>query len=179
MNDAPEYRTPSQHRQMLCDAAQPADQDIRQERFDAAISALLQAEEYQTLFMKHWRSGRPSDGIALRENLHSIPELHACGNRACFLGHLSLTVMWQQVFGLPSPLGEPAGGHALSAPEMIMSYLMIPYEDAYGLIYGNIGINQFGRTGWSHYYNRSWGDVRPEDVIAKLKELRSLSYDFS
>ena len=84
-------------------------------------------------------------------------ELHACGNTACFAGHLALSHEFQDAGGLVSETGAPIFNDLLEA-SAVAEYFDIPYELARDLTLPN-----------KDFYPVDFEDVKPEHVIEKLE----------
>lgn len=110
-------------------------------------------------------------------------EMHACGNSACFAGWVAVSPEFRADGGY-AEMGEPVivdgkdpyGISTLSGSLAIAHWLEIPSRTARSLVYGDLNHeypspdeNLPGH--FSHYYGKSWGDITPDDVIAKLRRL--------
>jgi hypothetical protein len=84
-------------------------------------------------------------------------ELHACGNTACFAGHLALSPEFQKAGGSVSKIGAPVFNGLLEA-SAVAEYFGITYEMAEDLTLP-------GRD----FYPVKFRDVEPEHVIEKLE----------
>ena len=84
-------------------------------------------------------------------------ELHACGNTACFAGHLALSPEFQDAGGSVSKIGAPMFNGVRYA-EAVAEYFDLPYELA-----GNLTLPG------GDFYPVKFRDVKPEHVIEKLE----------
>ena len=86
-------------------------------------------------------------------------ELHACGNTACFAGHLALSPEFQKAGGSVCKIGAPMFNGVRYA-EAVAEYFDIRYELAKDLT-----LPLPGRD----FYPVRFEDVKPEHVIKKLE----------
>ena len=92
-------------------------------------------------------------------------ELHACGNTACFAGHLALSHEFQKAGGSVSKIGAPVFNGVCYA-EAVAEYFDIPHELAGDLTLPN-----------RDFYPVKFRDVEPEHVIEKLEMILDGYYE--
>ena len=113
--------------------------------------------------MLEWQSTSDSGSIVFNEQ-----EFHQCGNTACFAGHIAISPEFHADGGDVTPPGAPFfksvhGEYAISA------WLERGLELAESLVYGDCDQRLLSPDTFSCFYNKRWGDVTSEDVIAKLQ----------
>ena len=92
-------------------------------------------------------------------------ELHACGNTACFAGHLALAPEFQKAGGSVSITGAPSFNGLLEA-SAVAEYFDITYKLA-----GKLTLD------YLHFYPVDFEDVKPEHVIEKLEMILDGYYE--
>ena len=92
-------------------------------------------------------------------------ELHACGNTACFAGHLALSPEFQKAGGSVGKMGAPVFNGVRYA-EAVAEYFDIPYEMARDLTLPR-----------RNFYPVDFEDVKPEQVIEKLEMILDGYYE--
>lgn len=88
-------------------------------------------------------------------------ELHACGNTACFAGYVALSPEFHEDGGRINPDGAPFLPRCDAGPSTIAKWLGVSIDIATGLTSCDNG----------SFYPVPWYAVKPQHVIAKLKEL--------
>lgn len=132
-------------------------------RIKHAIKLMKKAKN---LNMVEWQNHEDSGGLA-----HSVKELHACGNSACFAGYVGISKPFKKAGGRVNSLGDPLF-NTQSGSLAISDYFDISYDLADNFVSG-------GEFEWkddvyvSKFYNKQWKDVTPEDVIKKLEMVLS------
>lgn len=152
------------------------------ENIKKAIAVMERAKERDSLNMITWRSINPTLTLLQRSHYshaRSEEEFHACGNTACFAGHLAISPEWIkdgggcEYNGMPNLAviegdytdrilhGEYAVAHWLGVDILVASNL----------------IHQKGLYGIHPVYKTMWGDVTADHVIKALNELIELGDD--
>ena len=132
------------------------------ERIQAAI-AMMKDVTHRHFNMTNWQNKGNSyvPRIAQTES-----ELHACGNTACFAGHLALSPEFQKAGGSVSKIGAPVFNGVRYA-EAVAEYFDIPHELAGDLTLPN-----------RDFYPVRFEDVKPEHVIEKLEMILDGYYEY-
>ena len=103
-------------------------------------------------------------------------ELHTCGSKACFAGHLGISPEWIADGGGIDDCGVPENDNHYGASS-IAQWLGVEYNTASALIMGRRSAyhERTQRLADEHcrFYGKRWGDVDADDVIAKLKMILS------
>ena len=107
----------------------------------------------------------------------TIKNLHTCGNTACFIGYMVLTPLWKEFF--KNTLGKyyyfsisgsyMRGYCEVYSERSLAMFLGVREELAYDFIYGDIECYRELEADFSKFYGKPFGEVEPEDVIAKLE----------
>lgn len=110
-----------------------------------------------------------SDSDELDRMPDSIAEFHACGNRACFAGWMSMSPLWVSLFG-KYEAGGMEMARFLSGKER-GEYTPVPYcvvnlASAFVFGYPVDGSEDVGD--FSSFYQALWSDVTIDDVLEKL-----------
>jgi len=123
------------------------------ERIKSAITMMKRAIP-RYFDMTNWQNEPQGHIIQIAQ---TESELHACGNTACFAGHLALSPEFQKAGGSVCKIGAPMfNGDRYG--EAVAKYFDIPYELAKDLTLP-------GRD----FYPVRFEDVKPEHVIEKLE----------
>jgi len=104
--------------------------------------------------MTHWQI-KPHGHI--KQIAKTESKLHACGNTACFAGHLALSPEFKKAGGSVCPVGSPVF-NGVRLVEAVAEYFDIPYELA-----GDLTLPD------RDFYPVRFEDVKPEHVIEKLE----------
>lgn len=135
------------------------------ENMNSAIAIMIRAKEHNSIDMDFWQK-KNADKVVTTET-----ELHACGNTACFAGHVAVSPEFKLSGGTAcrlngSPEFDRGRGH-----EAIQFWLEITEGEAECLVYGALESTDTGES-YSHYYNKLWNEVTADDVLVKLYELK-------
>ena len=133
----------------------------------AAIAIMERAKDANSLFMPYWQSS--PDSKWRKHPAFDETELHACGNKACFAGHIAVSPEFHASGGYCTEDGEPLL-RGMSPVQSIAVWLDIPYALASDFIFGDL-IHPDGNSYYSRFYDKIWRNVTPDDVIAKLQSL--------
>lgn len=87
--------------------------------------------------------------------------LHACGNKACFAGYIAVSPEFKADGGKSSWSGAPRLTPGDNATDSISKWLDIDLDLAESFVFGDSDT----------FYPVPWTEVKPQHVIAKLKEL--------
>lgn len=135
------------------------------EHMNSAIAIMLRAKEHNSIYMDFWQR-KKSGQVVFTES-----ELHACGNTACFAGHVAISDEFQKAGGTVCRYnGRPILG-TYHGEEALSLWLGITYEEADSLVQGDLSRTEEGKV-YSDYYNKLWYDVTADDVLIKLYELK-------
>jgi hypothetical protein len=134
---------------------------MNRERIQAAI-AMMKRVIAPYFDMTTWQNEPHGHIIQIAQ---TEPELHGCGNTACFAGHLALSPEFQDAGGLVSKIGAPIF-NGVRFVEAVSEYFDIPYELA-----GDLTLP--GRD----FYQVCFEDVKPEHVIEKLEMILDGYYE--
>lgn len=151
---------------------------MNQSNIRYAIRKMVEAEEYNALHMCNWQQSSLSMGSEPSGRLaRTLPELHRCGNKACFAGTLAISKRWRETGGQLSSISAVPGfskpdGELLSGASAIAYFLGIDTNLANRLIYGTGG-RCLSPSDYSDFYGCTWNDVTPRMVIAKLEAILS------
>ena len=126
---------------------------MNRERIQDAIT-MMKDVTHRHFNMTNWQNEPQGHIIQIAQ---TESELHACGNTACFAGHLALSPEFQDAGGLVSKIGAPMFNGVRYA-EAVAEYFDIPYELAGDLTLRN-----------RDFYPVRFKDVKPEHVIEKLE----------
>lgn len=140
------------------------------QNIDKAIAIMQRAEAAQSFNLTHWQSNHVGHVTPVRETsaVTSEEELHRCGNKACFAGHIAISKEFQEDLGCVSELGYPII-LGRSASDAIAYWLGIDPLIASHMVYYGQNENK------NHFlYGRKWYDVEPKDVIRVLNELKEI-----
>lgn len=140
------------------------------ENIDKAIAIMERAKASNGVSMRRWQETK---------GIHVLPvkteeELHACGNKACLAGWIAVSPEWkafggESLDGEPVLHGEPYANGALGKWWEVSSAL------TGGLIYPDPCLNYVYDTEDAHpIYGKPWGDIKADDVIRILQELREI-----
>lgn len=128
---------------------------------EKAISIMRRAD--RAVYMPEWQEGVVF-GV---EPAMTEAQLHACGNRACFAGHVAVSPEFQADGGKLSRLGVPMF-NGRTGSRAIAQWLGIDSDEAEGLVDG-----YYGDEAEDAYYGKPLAAVTAEDVIDKLEQLLS------
>lgn len=152
------------------------------ENIKKAIAIMERAKERGSLCMLTWRAVDPSLTALQRANYtcaRTEEQFHACGNTACFAGHLAIAPEWIKDGGGCEYNGMPKFtvtkgdfvDYVLYAEHSVAHWLGIDVLIASNLIHHK-GIHD------NHpVYKTNWGRVKADHVIAALNELAELGND--
>ena len=126
---------------------------MNRERIQDAIT-MMKDVTHRHFDMTNWQKDPHGHIIQIAQ---TESELHACGNTACFAGHLALSPEFKKAGGSVSKIGGPVFNGLLET-SAVAEYFGIPYELARGLTLP-------GRD----FYPVRFEDVKPEHVIKKLE----------
>ena len=125
-----------------------------------AIDVMKKAREANSLDMINWQSYK-----AHSKKCESVDELHACGNKACFAGHIALCDEFKADGGSVGWAGMPEI-RDLTAEYAISDWLGITRKTASMFVYGDRPNMDAG--GMCYFYKKAWCDITADDVIEKL-----------
>lgn len=133
------------------------------ENIKLAIQVMGRAEKHDSVNMCSFQSRK-----SWKEEYYCKTEeqLHACGNKACFAGHLAVSPEFQKLGVFVNEWGGVSFGSNDDA-EALMFLLGIDANIAESLIYGDIDEDER----YSVFYGKVWDEVTARDVINKLEEL--------
>ena len=134
---------------------------MNRERIQAAIAMMKRAIP-RYFNMSNWQNERPGHIMQIAQ---TESKLHACGNTACFAGHLALSPEFKKAGGLAYGTGAPKFNN-FSGSFAVAEYFDIPYELA-----GDLTLP--GRD----FYPVCFEDVKPEHVIEKLEMILDGYYE--
>jgi len=134
---------------------------MNRERIQSAITMMKRAIP-RYFDMTNWQNEPHGHIIQIAQ---TESELHACGNTACFAGHLALSPEFQDAGGLVSETGAPIFNDLLEA-SAVAEYFDIPHELAGDLTLPN-----------RDFYPVKFRDVKPEHVIEKLEMILDGYYE--
>ena len=134
---------------------------MHHERIQDAIT-MMKDVTHRHFNMTGWQS---KDHSYVSRIVQTESELHACGNTACFAGHLALSPEFQDAGGSVSKIGAPMFNGVRYA-EAVAEYFDIPYELA-----GNLTLPG------GDFYPVKFRDVKPEHVIEKLEMILDGYYE--
>ena len=126
---------------------------MNRERIRDAIT-MMKDVTHRHFDMANWQN---KDHSYVSRIVQTESELHACGNTACFAGHLALAPEFQKAGGSVSKTGAPVFNGLLEA-SAVAEYFDIPYELARDLTLPR-----------RNFYPVCFEDVKPEHVIEKLE----------
>lgn len=134
------------------------------ENIDKAIAIMERAKARDSVFMVTFQS--PKDGITFAE---TEEELHACGNTACFAGHIAISPEWLRTSGHYAVDGRPRTPSSPGRPEhAIAEWLGIHIDVAESFIYGT-PLPSSGKV-----FDVDWPCVKAGHVVKQLTLLRDL-----
>ena len=134
---------------------------MNRERIQDAIT-MMKDVTHRHFDMANWQN---KDHSYVSRIVQTESELHACGNTACFAGHLALSPEFQDAGGSVSKIGAPMFNGVRYA-EAVAEYFDIPYELA-----GNLTLPG------GDFYPVKFRDVKPEHVIEKLEMILDGYYE--
>ena len=134
---------------------------MNRERIQDAIT-MMKDVTHRHFNMTGWQN---KDHSYVSRIAQTESELHACGNTACFAGHLALSPEFQDAGGLVSETGAPIFNDLLEA-SAVAEYFDIPHELAGDLTLPN-----------RDFYPVKFRDVEPEHVIEKLEMILDGYYE--
>lgn len=138
------------------------------ENINHAINIMKRAGVIDSLRMIDWQSQFDEQVGSPKFTEH---ELHICGNKACFAGHIAVSPEFIEAGGTAdrwcgSPCYSGKGGAGAVA-----LWLGISKELADSLVYGDLDDSE--DVGYSPFYNCAWGKVTAPMVIEKLELIKS------
>lgn len=151
------------------------------ENLNKAIAVMERAKERDSLFMLHWQS--TNHKLIYGAAANSEEELHACGNKACFAGHIAVSPEW---CADKNNWSTPGGGVPVrfnetlfKAEEAVADWLDIPNKLADYFIHNYTGLYQsYTDDDADHIlYGVPWISVKAEHVIRELTLLRDMGED--
>ena len=134
---------------------------MNRERIQDAIT-MMKDVTHRHFDMTNWQKDPHGHIIQIAQ---TESELHACGNTACFAGHLALSPEFKKAGGSASKIGAPVFNGLLET-SAVAEYFGILYELARGLTLP-------GRN----FYPVRFEDVKPEHVIEKLEMILDGYYE--
>jgi len=134
---------------------------MNRERIQSAI-AMMKDVTHRHFDMANWQNEPHGHIIQIAQ---TESELHACGNTACFAGHLALAPEFQKAGGSVSKTGAPVFNGLLEA-SAVAEYFDITYKLA-----GKFTLD------YLHFYPVDFEDVKPEHVIEKLEMILDGYYE--
>ena len=126
---------------------------MHRERIQSAI-AMMKRVTHRYFDMTNWQNELYGH---IKQIAQTESKLHACGNTACFAGHLALSPEFKKAGGSVSKLGGPVF-NGVRFVEAVAEYFDIPYELA-----GDLTLSG------QDFYPVRFEDVKPEHVIEKLE----------
>ena len=126
---------------------------MNRERIQYAVS-MMKRVTHRHFDMANWQN---KDHSYVSRIVQTESELHACGNTACFAGHLALSPEFKKAGGLLYGTGAPKFNN-FSGSFAVAEYFDIPYELARDLTLPR-----------RNFYPVDFEDVKPEHVIEKLE----------
>lgn len=127
---------------------------------DKAIAVMERARTRDSVDMTEWQIPN-SQGFMYDEE-----KFHACGNKACFAGHLAISPEWRSDGNSASFVGvpeEPTEHGRYYGASAVARWFEISPMIAWWLI-----------SGGSNFYPVLFAEVKADHVIDKLKELKEL-----
>ena len=145
------------------------------ENITKAIAIMERAAAKGSLYMPRWQS--PSGGGVFTP-ASTEEELHTCGNRACFAGHIAVSPEFKADGGSCYYTGAPTyldeyGRAVEKEAEAVAKWLDIDCATANLFIYPT-GFLRNERLVPHIVYGGLWEHVSPRHVIIALKELLSI-----
>ena len=134
---------------------------MHRERIQSAI-AMMKRVTHRYFDMTNWQNELYGH---IKQIAQTESKLHACGNTACFAGHLALSPEFQDAGGLVSKIGAPIF-NGVRFVEAVAEYFDIPYELA-----GDLTLPD------RDFYPVRFEDVKPEHVIEKLEMILDGYYE--
>ena len=134
---------------------------MNRERIQSAITMMKRAIP-RYFDMTNWQNEPHGHIIQIAQ---TESELHACGNTACFAGHLALSPEFQKAGGSVSKTGAPVF-NGVRHTEAVAEYFDITYKLA-----GKLTLN------YLHFYPVEFEDVKPKHVIEKLEMILDGYYE--
>ena len=134
---------------------------MNRERIQSAI-AMMKRVTHRYFDMTNWQNEPHGHIIQIAQ---TESKLHACGNTACFAGHLALSPEFQDAGGLVSRIGAPIF-NGVRFVEAVAEYFDIPYKLA-----GDLTLSG------QDFYPVDFEDVKPEHVIEKLEMILDGYYE--
>jgi len=129
------------------------------ERIQKCIAMLEAANENN--FSMIWYQNNTGD---VYHRANNVVDLHRCGNTACFAGYLTISDFFKEDGGECKFSYPVYKGYDES--DAVAAYLDISVLTATSLVFGDVGEGRY-----SNFYGKHWEEVKPNDVIKKLKEL--------
>ena len=137
---------------------------MNRERVQAAI-AMMKDVTHRHFNMTGWQNKGHSH-VSRIITAQTESELHACGNTACFAGHLALSPEFQKAGGSVNKIGAPVF-KGFDEANAVAEYFDIPYELA-----GDLTLPD------RDFYPVCFEDVKPEHVIEKLEMILDGYYEY-
>lgn len=136
---------------------------------NSAIIIMERAKIHNSLDMRYFQ-GDNDFGLSC-----TTDGLHACGNTACFAGHVAISPEFHATGGTVSEGIPEFGGSYYDVA--IAKWLGIGDSLTHQLVYGDSRhIQHLSEKYWyghSFYYAKPWAEVNADDVIAKLHEIKA------
>lgn len=135
---------------------------------DTAIKLMEAAHQKDTLDMEFWQNRVGSAFLA-----YNIEDLHSCGNKACFAGHIAISQEWSDWDGRIFENGQPftiRNGKIIETSAALADWLGVPELIVTMLVYS------FTHPGETLHpvYGELWNKVKASHVITALTELKEL-----
>jgi hypothetical protein len=142
----------------LCGSQIPRAIPMNKQNVLKAITIMERAKAHGSVCMTDWQSGGVMDTQQTEQGLH------ACGNTACFAGHIAISPEWKIDGGIIGRFGEPSMNGS-SPTKCIAEWLDVDRRIATSLIYGDL----CAASKESSFYGKPWADVNADDVLNKLQ----------
>lgn len=149
------------------------------ENMNKAIAVMERAKLHDSVDMQDWQAD--TDGYNTSIKAITEAELHACGNKACFGGHLAISPEWlsdarNSFDGIGGPTRLAKTGIVLADARSVADWLGIDINVANLFIYYyNDSPGRSFDNGEDHIlYGVPWKEVKAEHVIRELTLLRDL-----
>lgn len=136
------------------------------ENVKKAIAIMERAKVRDSVYMCQWQTANEFAGYAIAVN---EDDLHACGNRACFAGHIAVSKEFQNDGG-ECKKGLPYFSD-LNGAGAIALWLDIHPTIAESFVYGGVIVQVKTGEEFSYFYDKLWRGVNAQDVIDKLNLL--------
>lgn len=136
------------------------------EQLNKAIAIMKRAEARGSVCMVDWQRDESGEKLVSNEE-----DLHLCGNKACFAGHVAISSEFHRDGGHAGVWGAPEFKEVRGV-SAVKIWLGIDSDTAQSLIHGDCsGDSDDAADHFSLYYEKLWADVTATDVIMKLEGL--------